>query len=93
MNRLKRINPSAPILAILLLLAAIPRLINLTGSPTRLDDEGTYVAQAYAVSEWVSLPTTPTGTTIHRPDGCSWPCGIWLPATASVAARSSQVDI
>ncbi|MCV7301090.1 glycosyltransferase family 39 protein [Mycobacterium barrassiae] len=55
MNRLRRLNPSIPVVAILLLLTAIPRLVNLTGSPTRLDDEGTYVAQAFAVSEWGEL--------------------------------------
>ena len=55
MNRLRRLNPSAPIIAVLLLLTAILRLVNLTGSPTRLDDEGTYVAQAYAVFEWGEL--------------------------------------
>lgn len=55
MNRLRNLNPSAPILAALLLLTAILRLVNLAGSPTRLDDEGTYVAQAYAVSEWGEL--------------------------------------
>ena len=55
MNRLRRINPSVPVVAILVLLTAIPRLVNLTGSPTRLDDEGTYVAQAYAVAEWGEL--------------------------------------
>jgi hypothetical protein len=31
------------------------RLINLTGSPARLDDEGTYMAQAYAMVEWGEL--------------------------------------
>jgi hypothetical protein len=35
-----------PVLAI----TAMVRLINLGGSPQRVDDEGTYVAQAYAVS-------------------------------------------
>jgi 4-amino-4-deoxy-L-arabinose transferase-like glycosyltransferase len=34
----------------LLAITAIVRLINLGGSPQRVDDEGTYVAQAYAVS-------------------------------------------
>jgi hypothetical protein len=38
-----------------LALTAILRLINLAGSPTRLDDEGTYVAQAYAIVEWGEL--------------------------------------
>ncbi|WP_036436985.1 glycosyltransferase family 39 protein [Mycobacterium sp. URHB0044] len=52
MNRLRRLNPSIPIVGILLALTAILRLINLTGSPARLDDEGTYVAQAYAVAHW-----------------------------------------
>jgi len=55
MSRLSRVNPSIPILGILLLLTATLRLINLTGSPARLDDEGTYMAQAYAVAEWGEL--------------------------------------
>jgi hypothetical protein len=54
-NRLRRLNPSLPTLGILLALTAILRLINLAGSPTRLDDEGTYVAQAYAMVEWGEL--------------------------------------
>jgi hypothetical protein len=44
--------PSIPAVGILLALTAILRLINLAGSPTRLDDEGTNVAQAYAIVEW-----------------------------------------
>ena len=55
MSRLPRLNPSIPILGILLILTATLRLINLTGSPARLDDEGTYMAQAYAVAEWGEL--------------------------------------
>jgi hypothetical protein len=55
MSRTFRLNPSIPILGILLLLTATLRLINLTGSPARLDDEGTYMAQAYAVAEWGEL--------------------------------------
>jgi len=55
MSRLSRLNPSIPILGILLLLTATLRLINLTGSPGRLDDEGTYMAQAYAMAEWGEL--------------------------------------
>ena len=38
-----------------MILTATLRLINLTGSPARLDDEGTYMAQAYAVAEWGEL--------------------------------------
>jgi hypothetical protein len=49
------LSPSIPIVGILLALTAILRLINLTGSPARLDDEGTYVAQAYAVTQWGEL--------------------------------------
>jgi 4-amino-4-deoxy-L-arabinose transferase-like glycosyltransferase len=52
---LKRINPSIPIVGILLALTAILRLVNIAGSPARLDDEGTYVAQAFAISEWGEL--------------------------------------
>ena len=55
MSRLSRLNPSIPILGILLMLTATLRLINLTGSPGRFDDEGTYMAQAYAVAEWGEL--------------------------------------
>ncbi len=55
MSRLSRLNPSIPILGILLIITATLRLINLTGSPARLDDEGTYMAQAYAVVKWGEL--------------------------------------
>jgi len=55
MSRSSRLNPSIPILGILLILTATLRLINLTGSPQRLDDEGTYMAQAYAVVKWGEL--------------------------------------
>jgi Dolichyl-phosphate-mannose-protein mannosyltransferase len=54
-SRFSRLNPSAPIFGILLILTATLRLVNLTGSPARLDDEGTYMAQAYAVTEWGEL--------------------------------------
>ena len=54
-SRVSRLNPSIPILGILLTLTATLRLVNLTGSPARLDDEGTYMAQAYAVTEWGEL--------------------------------------
>jgi Dolichyl-phosphate-mannose-protein mannosyltransferase len=52
---LSRLNPSIPILGIMLILTATTRLINLTGSPARLDDEGTYMAQAYAIVQWGEL--------------------------------------
>jgi intracellular septation protein A len=55
MSRSSRLNPSIPILGLLLMLTATLRLINLTGSPARLDDEGTYMAQAYAVTQWGEL--------------------------------------
>jgi intracellular septation protein A len=55
MSRPSRLNPSIPVLGILLILTATVRLINLMGSPARLDDEGTYMAQAYAVAEWGEL--------------------------------------
>ncbi|AGB21263.1 PMT family glycosyltransferase, 4-amino-4-deoxy-L-arabinose transferase [Mycobacterium sp. JS623] len=55
MSRLSRLNPSIPLLGILLTLTATLRLINLTRSPIRMDDEGTYMAQAYAVTEWGQL--------------------------------------
>ena len=54
-SRRSRLNPSMPILGILLILTATLRLINLTGSPARLDDEGTYMAQAYAMVKWGEL--------------------------------------
>ena len=55
MSRPSRLNPSLPVLGILLMLTAAVRLINLMGSPARLDDEGTYMAQAYAVAKWGEL--------------------------------------
>ncbi|SDU83405.1 4-amino-4-deoxy-L-arabinose transferase [Microlunatus sagamiharensis] len=39
----------------LLVLSAVVQLVNMTGSPQRIDDEGTYVAQAYAIQELGSL--------------------------------------
>lgn len=39
----------------LVLLTAAVRIVNLIGSPQRVDDEGTYVAQAYAVLQLGSL--------------------------------------
>ncbi|WP_232004708.1 glycosyl transferase [Mycobacterium sp. ACS1612] len=48
-------NASIPVLGILLILTATLRLINLTRSPARIDDEGTYMAQAYAVAKWGEL--------------------------------------
>ncbi len=55
MTRLTRINPSLPVAVALMALTAVLRLINIAGSPIRLDDEGTYVAQAFAVSQWGEL--------------------------------------
>jgi 4-amino-4-deoxy-L-arabinose transferase-like glycosyltransferase len=43
------------LLGLLLLLTATVRLINLTGAPQRIDDEGTYVAQAYALLHYGEL--------------------------------------
>lgn len=50
-----RLNPSVPIVVALMAVTAGLRLINLAGSPTRLDDEGTYMAQAFAVVQWGEL--------------------------------------
>ncbi|MBY0285780.1 MAG: glycosyltransferase family 39 protein [Mycobacteriaceae bacterium] len=55
MTKLTRINPSIPIVIALMALTALLRLINVAGFPTRLDDEGTYVAQAFAVTQWGEL--------------------------------------
>jgi Dolichyl-phosphate-mannose-protein mannosyltransferase len=52
MSRLRRINPSIPVVTLLLTLTALLRLVNIAGSPIRVDDEGTYVAQAFAMMEW-----------------------------------------
>jgi Dolichyl-phosphate-mannose-protein mannosyltransferase len=54
-SRVPRLSPSIPILGILLIVTAAVRLINLTRSPARLDDEGTYMAQAYAMVKWGEL--------------------------------------
>jgi hypothetical protein len=55
MTRSWRISPSLMVLSILLVLTATLRLVNLTGAPARVDDEGTYVAQAYAMTRWGEL--------------------------------------
>lgn len=55
MSRFNRFNPSIPVVACLLSLTAVLRLINVAGSPIRLDDEGTYVAQAFAMAAWGEL--------------------------------------
>lgn len=55
MTSLKKINPSIPAVAALLVLTAVLRLVNVAGSPIRLDDEGTYVAQAFAMMQWGEL--------------------------------------
>ena len=39
----------------LLLVTAVVQLVNMTGSPQRIDDEGTYVAQAYAIQKLGAL--------------------------------------
>ena len=39
----------------LLVVSAVVQLVNMTGSPQRIDDEGTYVAQAYAVQKLGAL--------------------------------------
>ncbi|MCM0620596.1 ArnT family glycosyltransferase [Nocardioides bruguierae] len=46
---LSRHRTSASWLTPLLVLTAVARLVNMGGSPQRIDDEGTYVAQAWAV--------------------------------------------
>lgn len=55
MTSLKKINPSVPVVIALMAVAAVLRTINVSGSPIRLDDEGTYVAQAFAMMEWSEL--------------------------------------
>ncbi|MDF2584095.1 MAG: glycosyl transferase, family 39, partial [Mycobacterium sp.] len=55
MSALRRINPSIPIVAALMAVTAVLRLVNTAGSPVRLDDEGTYVAQAFAMVQWGEL--------------------------------------
>lgn len=55
MTRLTRLNPSVPVVCALMALTGVLRLVNIAGSPIRLDDEGTYVAQAFAVSQWGEL--------------------------------------
>jgi 4-amino-4-deoxy-L-arabinose transferase-like glycosyltransferase len=51
----RRIDPSALLVAGLLALTVAVRLVNLTGAPERIDDEGTYVAQAYALTRFGEL--------------------------------------
>ncbi len=52
---LRASRPSLLWLSPLLLVSAIVQLVNLGGSPQRIDDEGTYVAQAYAVDKLGAL--------------------------------------
>jgi hypothetical protein len=52
----------------LLAITAIVRLINLGGSPQRVDDEGTYVARTRSAGSGSSV-TTPTGTTTRPSAG------------------------
>jgi hypothetical protein len=58
-----------PWLSPVLVISAIVSFVNFGGAPQRIDDEGTYTAQAYAVSALVSSRTTPTATTIRRSAG------------------------
>jgi len=53
--RVRRSRVSLLWLAPLLVVTALTRLVNLAGTPQRFDDEGTYVAQAYAVLHWGQL--------------------------------------
>lgn len=52
---LRATRPSLLWLSPLLLISAVVQLVNLGGSPQRIDDEGTYVAQAYAVDQLGAL--------------------------------------
>ena len=63
---------------------------NLQGWPGRVDDdEGTYVAEAWAmVYPAPPRPTTPTGTTTRRSAGRSWPAYIWLTDGFALVSRA-----
>ena len=72
-----------------LLITAIVQLVNLTGSPQRVDDEGTYVAQAYAVNNLGAL-THYTYWYDHPPLG--WiQIAAWVRVTDGLDRYSSAV--
>ena len=73
----------------LFVVAAIVQFVNLAGSPQRIDDEGTYVAQAYAVDKLGAL-THYTYWYDHPPLG--WiQIGIWTSITDGFARYGTAV--
>ena len=73
----------------LLTLTAVTRLINLAGTPQRFDDEGTYVAQAYAVLKLGALSHY-TYWYDHPPVGWMQIAG-YFGATGALDRHSSSV--
>lgn len=73
----------------LLLVSAVVNFINFTGSPQRIDDEGTYTAQAYAVDKLGSL-THYTYWYDHPPLGWIQIAG-WTKLTDGFARYTSLV--
>ncbi|MBA8792493.1 4-amino-4-deoxy-L-arabinose transferase-like glycosyltransferase [Friedmanniella endophytica] len=73
----------------LAVLAAIVNFVNMTGSPQRIDDEGTYTAQAYAVDHLGSL-THYTYWYDHPPLGWIQIAG-WVGLTGGFGRYTSSV--
>ena len=69
-ERLRAHRTSLLILLGLLVVVGVVHAVGMSRAPQRVDDEGTYVAQAWAVQHWRASPTTPAGTTTHRSAGC-----------------------
>ena len=87
-----RINPSIALPIILVASTAAVRLVNLTAAPARIDDEGTYVAEAYAVIHWGELAHY-TYWYDHPPLGwlqlAAW-LGLWGPDTGGNAVAAGR---
>lgn len=88
-TRLQRNGRSLLWLLPLLALTAVARAVNLAGTPQRFDDEGTYVAQAYAVLRWGALSHY-TYWYDHPPVGWMQIAG-YLGATGALDRHSSSV--
>lgn len=73
-ERLRRSRPDLILCGVLLVAILVVQGWNIADYPTLSDDEGTYLAQAWAVQEGRGSPTTPTGTTTRPSAGSSSPC-------------------
>lgn len=82
--------PGILVLGVLLVVAGWAQATNMYGAPQRADDEGTYVAQAWAVLHWHTLAPY-TYWYDHPPLGWILMAG-WLGISGSLAHAPSAVD-